>query len=277
MAVLRARTARKKPLTAGNFLAGGPVGGDCYAHAYSNPAASAPIPCASNKRRPRNVGDSVPDSRPCRMPTIRRSRTRLRPGPHVLPWASRGRAPPAGPEVAADRGDGGTPARPLPRPRAGRHRLRPGDGRDHPAAFAFGDEPRSAPRGQLPSGRPVRPRARLRHVPSLRRLAEGGRGGHPGPRPGPAGRLRHARWRAAPRQPRSATGPRRPRSHPQASAAAHRHAEADATGHSRLIGSARQLEALLRSLPVSDVRVRRSAGGVAIRFQATRAVAPAPG
>jgi ubiquinone/menaquinone biosynthesis C-methylase UbiE len=65
--------------------------------------------------------------------------------------------------------------------------------------------------------------------------------------------------------------------HPHVSAAAHMHAEADAPGHSRMIGSAQQLEALLRSLPVSDVRVRRSAGGVAIRFQATRAVAPAPG
>jgi ubiquinone/menaquinone biosynthesis C-methylase UbiE len=65
--------------------------------------------------------------------------------------------------------------------------------------------------------------------------------------------------------------------HPEGSAAAHRHQAAGATGHSRMIGSARQLEALLHSLPVSDVRVRRSAGGVAIRFEATRTVVPVPG
>jgi SAM-dependent methyltransferase len=56
----------------------------------------------------------------------------------------------------------------------------------------------------------------------------------------------------------------------------HQHgAEPEEAG--RLIRSAQQLESHLETLPVDGVRVRRSPRGVAVRFLATRAVAPAPG
>ncbi|HEY8762473.1 MAG TPA: class I SAM-dependent methyltransferase [Candidatus Dormibacteraeota bacterium] len=59
--------------------------------------------------------------------------------------------------------------------------------------------------------------------------------------------------------------------HSHSAPADHRHQHGHEPEESgRLIRSAQQLEQHLDSLPVRDVRVRRSPGGVAVRFMATR-------